>query len=119
MKKRFRVKRNEEFQQIIQEGVKTVTRSFITYRRKATMLTNDRVGISVSKKLGNAVERNKIKRQVRTMVAEATDFRSGFDTVIIVRNRYNERSYQENKKELLKIYETVYNNDVDQPNEGV
>ena len=53
------------------------------------------------------------------MVAEATDFRSGFDTVIIVRNRYNERSYQENKKELLKIYETVYNNDVDQPNEGV
>ena len=119
MKKRFRVKRNEEFQQIIKEGTKIVTKSFIAYRNGARMLTNDRVGISVSKKLGNAVERNRIKRQVRMMVMEITDFHSGFDSVIIVRNRYNERSYEDNKKELLKIYETVYNDDVDQPNEGV
>ena len=102
MKKRFRVKRNEEFQQIIQEGRKIVTKSFIAYRNRAKMLTNDRTGISVSKKLGNAVERNRIKRQVRMMVTELTDFHSGFDCVIIVRNRYNEHTYQENKKELLK-----------------
>ncbi|MBQ9036581.1 MAG: ribonuclease P protein component [Erysipelotrichaceae bacterium] len=115
MKKRYRIKKNEEFQQIIHKGKKVVAKAFIVYYDKSVMLMNDRVGISVSKKLGNAVERNKIKRQVRMMVNEITNFNHGLDIVIIVRNRFNDRSYQENKKELLKVYETVYNNDVDQP----
>lgn len=115
MKKRYRIKKNEEFQQIIHNGKKVVARGFIVYYDKSVMLMNDRVGISVSKKLGNAVERNKIKRQVRMMVNEITNFNHGLDIVIIVRNRFNDRSYQVNKKELLKVYETVYNNDVDQP----
>lgn len=113
MKKRYRIKKNEEFQQIIHNGKKVVARGFIVYYARATMLMNDRVGISVSKKLGNAVERNKIKRQVRMMVNDLTDFSRGLDIVIIVRNRYNDRTFEENKKELLKVYETVYNNDVD------
>ena len=114
MKKRYRIKRNEEFQQIIHKGKKVVARGYIVYYDKAVMLTNDRVGISVGKKLGNAVERNKIKRQVRMMVNELTDFNRGLDIVIIVRNRYNDRTFEENKKELLKVYESVYNSIVDE-----
>ena len=109
MKKRFRVKRNEEFQDIIQKGKSLASRAYVVYYYDSMSVTNDRVGISVGKKLGNAVERNKIKRQVRSMVMDITDFSRGKDTIIIVRKGYCGRSYEDNKKELLKLYEKVYN----------
>ncbi len=109
MKRRYRVRKNEDFQKIIQKRKRQVGVGFIVYHSPQMMITNDRVGISVSKKLGNAVVRNRIKRQVRMMVREITDFHNGFDIVIIVRNGYIGRSWDENKKELLKLYKSVYN----------
>ena len=105
MKKRFRVKRNEEFQQIIQEGVKTVTRSFIAYRRKATMLTNDRVGISVSKKLGNAVWRNRAKRRMRGLCSALSGPFPGYDVIFLARKSVNETDFDKmliNARRALK-----------------
>ena len=113
MKKRYRVRSNQDFQQLFSTGKHKASRNFVVYYGLRRMLTNDRVGISVGKKLGNAVERNRIKRQVRMMVSEITDFSNGFDSVIIVRNHYKKCSYEDNKKELLKLYESVYNNNVD------
>ena len=109
MKKRYRIKRNEEFQDIIQKGKSLASRAFVVYYRDAIFATNDRVGISVGKKVGNAVERNKVKRQVRAMVRDITGFHKGKDTIIIVRKGYQGRSFEDNKKELLKLYESVYN----------
>ena len=109
MKKRFKIKRKEEFQKIIKARKRLVGKGFIVYYSQPLNVSNDRVGISVSKKLGNAVVRNRIKRQVRMMVGEITDFHNGLDVIIIVRNDYLTRSFDENKKELLKLYESVYN----------
>ncbi len=109
MKKRYRVKKNEEFQDIIQKGKSLAGRGFVVYYQDSAMTTNDRVGISVGKKIGNAVERNKVKRQVRAMVRDITDLNRGKDTIIIVRKGYQGRSFEDNKKELLKLYESVYN----------
>ena len=61
-----------------------------------------RVGISVGKKMGNAVVRNKIKRQVRSMVDVCFDFDEDFDTILIVRPRYHQQSFEENLNELKK-----------------
>ncbi len=119
MKKRYRVKSNVDFQKIIEAGHKVVGKSFVLYYDSARMVSNGRVGISVGKKLGNAVERNKVKRQIREMVDEIVDFDRGIDFVILVRSRYHQQDYQENKKELLKLYEKGYNNLVNEPKEGV
>lgn len=114
MKKRFRVKSNEEFQAIITKGKRLAGKGFVIYYAKSAMVTNDRVGISVGKKIGCAVERNKIKRQVRMMVDELVDFHKGIDTVVIVRSSYLDRDFETNKKELSKMYESVYNKVVDE-----
>jgi len=108
MKKEYRVKSNEEFQKIIACGKCKTSRSFVMYYHPAEK-EHDRIGISVGKKIGNAVERNRVKRQVRMMIVESCDFKSGYDYVIIIRSRFLQSDYQNNKKDLSRLYNSVYN----------
>lgn len=54
----------------------------------------------MGKKLGNAVCRNKVKRQLRSMVDEFFTFEEGYDLIIIVRPAFTNKSFEENKKEM-------------------
>ena len=110
MRRRYRVTRNEDFQKIIRQGHSVAGKDFVVYYGLPTAVTNDRAGISVSKKLGNAVVRNKVKRQVRMMISEITDFKRGADLIVIVRKNYLNNDYRTNKNELNKLCEKVYNN---------
>lgn len=105
MKKEFRIKKNEDFQSIIKNRQSVVNQKFVVYYRKNE--EHLRVGISVSKKLGNAVVRNKIKRQVRMMVQEVFDKEKKMDYIIIVRNKYLSNSYEINKKDLEYLYNKI------------
>ncbi len=63
-------------------------------------LDHSRFGISVSKKMGNAVMRNKYKRQIRMML-QGIDFeKCNIDGILIARNKYAIQSFEENKKDL-------------------
>ena len=103
MKKKYRVKNPIEFQHIIHKGSKFANMSFVLYvEEKGTI--SSRIGISLSKKIGNAVERNKIKRQVRMMCQELIDFDTyPKDLIIIVRFGYKNLNYINNKKNLEKL----------------
>ena len=107
MNKRLRIKKNEEFSEIISYRHSKAGKTFIVYyedRKKE----NARVGISVSKKLGNAVVRNRIKRQVREVLRALMDFDSyARDLVVIVRKPYLEQSFSENKNDLEKMLKQV------------
>lgn len=103
MKKKNRVRKAQEFQTIIKNGKKHVNRSFVFY---AMPKADDeaRIGISLSKKIGNAVARNLYKRQVRMMCQELIDFQTlSIDGILIVRFGYKELSYQQNKNNLEKL----------------
>ena len=67
MKKKYVVKHSRDFENIIQNGKCKKNRSFIIHH-KPNDLPFDKYGISVSKKLGNAVFRNKYKRIIRNIV---------------------------------------------------
>ena len=60
MKKEYRVKRSQDFDNIIRKKQSFANRQFVIYYQKNN-LDHMRLGISVSKKLGKAFERNKIK----------------------------------------------------------
>ena len=103
MIKKYRVRKNEDFSYIINKKRKIANSSFVIYydNRKEK---HSRVGISVSKKLGNAVKRNKIKRQVRMMLSNIYDFdHHKYDLIIIVRNNYLEKSFIDNQNSLEKL----------------
>ena len=109
MKKTYRVKRNIDFQAIIKQKKSVASRQFVLYYAKNDF-NHYRAGVSVSKKLGKAVERNKIKRQVREMIYGIFEDQESSDYIVIVRNGYLSKSFDENKRDLAKLRKKVISN---------
>ncbi len=65
--KAFHLRRAGDFHQVYASGVKKHTRGFIIFRRP-NELEHPRLGLSVSRKYGSAVRRNRIKRLIREAV---------------------------------------------------
>ncbi len=63
-------------------------------------------GISVSKKIGNAVTRNKYKRKIRSIISKK-DYKNYFNCIIILRKSALECKYQELEDELLNNLKKV------------
>jgi ribonuclease P protein component len=109
MRKSLRIKNAREFQSIIGKRHFYTNKCFVLYHVSRSD-ANARVGITVSKKLGNAVVRNRIKRQCRMMFQQLMSFNEKFDVICIIRGGYLAQGYHENKKELetllkkIKIY---------------
>lgn len=104
MKKINRVRKSQEFQSLIHTGKKCTNAQFALYYLPKKE-EQARIGITLSKKIGNAVIRNKLKRQVRMMCQELIDFDiCKFDAIIIVRFSYKDLDYASNKKNLEKLF---------------
>ncbi len=106
MKKKNRVKKAQEFQTIIGNRCFESCKSMAVYVKERAE-EETRIGISVSKKMGCAVERNKIKRQLRMMIHECILIHDDLDYIILVRAGFKEQSYQENKKDLERCVKKV------------
>ena len=105
MKKKHRIKKNDEFQAVFQKGKSNANRQFVVYQLDKEEQPNFRIGLSVSKKIGNAVVRNRIKRMVRQAITELKDeIASGKDFVIIARKPCAEMTYEEVKKSLIHVF---------------
>ena len=95
-----RIKKSEEIAATIHKGNSLRLPSFIVHF-KNNNLTYIRVGISASKKLGNAVTRNRVKRQVRAMCDEIVDYNArSLDIVIVVKTQFLEMTFNDNKSQL-------------------
>ena len=77
-----RIKKHNEFQEVIARG-NLVRSKFFSFYILKNELGYTRIGISVPKKSGNAVIRNKIKRQIRAMCARNCDYSKSIDLVFL------------------------------------
>ena len=103
MKKKYIVKESRNFEKIIKSGKCYKNKSFVIYSMENS-LKYDKFGISVSKKLGNAVFRNKYKRKIRSIIDNyKKNYNNGKDYIIILRKGALEKSYQELSNDFINL----------------
>jgi len=104
MKKAFRIKKNNDFQDVFKKGKSVANRQFVIYILKKEDQEHFRIGLSVSKKIGNAVKRNQIKRYIRQVFHELQDqVDEGKDYVIIARKPTADMDFHEVKSSLEHV----------------
>jgi ribonuclease P protein component len=101
MKRENRVLKHQEFDVIISSTPVTKTQHYVIHWR-LNQSQKSRIGISVSKRNGGAVTRNRIKRQIRAMIAGGYDLSKSIDVIIIVKPSYNPDLYSAEATELLE-----------------
>ena len=100
MNKQFIIKKSDEIAQIVKTGKKTVSKFYIIYNIESDTIFN-KYCVSVSKKLGKAHIRNRIKRRVKDILMKnRIDLKRKY--VIIIRKDAVDASYEELKEILIK-----------------
>ncbi len=105
MKKINILKDSKDFDRIINKYKSYKYKDYIIYLEKNT---NDvyKFGLSVGKKIGNAVRRNKVKRQIRSIISEK-DYQNGFNCIIIVGRGINDKSFSQMRENLSIALESL------------
>lgn len=104
MKKTFRVKDNKEFQMIFKKGKSFANRQLVIYYLNKQGQSHFRVGLSVGKKIGNAVIRNRIKRYLRQAFQNLEgQLSTEYDIIIIARQPTKNMTFKEIESSLLHL----------------
>jgi ribonuclease P protein component len=86
MEKEYRLRKKDDFGRVYREGRSVANRELVLYYLPNQAVSHFRLGVSVSKKVGRAVLRNRLKRLVKEAVrTERERIKAGYDLVVIVR----------------------------------
>lgn len=99
MKKINRLLDNKDFTSVLNKGKKTKVEGYLVAVRP-NKEGHARIGISVSKKVGKAVMRVRVRRQIRAMIATFGIYSLHYDVVIIPNASFLRQSYEQNLKNL-------------------
>lgn len=101
--KRLRISKNREFREIYKHGKNIANKDFVLYQKK-NEFNRTRIGIAVSKIVGNAVKRNRIKRLIREIYRkELPHIKSGYDIILIARKPIKEKSFHSIEKTFIDV----------------
>lgn len=115
MKKLYRIKKNTEIEKLVRLKISFGNKNFAIYRKNSINETSYfRFCVSVSKKYGDAVHRNKMKRRVREIIRKNKDRILPYDFLIVCKPTSSTMNFEEinsnilyllKKHKLLKINE--------------
>lgn len=107
----YKLKKNVEFRTVYRRGKSFANRILVLYiyknrynKDKENNLYN-KVGISVSKKVGNSVVRSRSKRLIsESYRLNDSDLPTGYDFVFVARGALKDKSYQEVESAVLHLF---------------
>lgn len=96
--------KREDFQKVYQKGKSCANRLLVMYQIKRDDEGENRIGISVSKKVGNSIVRHRVKRLIKeSWRLHKDEFYCGYDIVIIARTTAKGKSFKEMESALIHI----------------
>ena len=105
VQKQYRLAKRKDFGKVYKLGRSAANRQFVVYSLANPQTETMRVGVSVSKKLGGAVVRNRLRRRVKEIVRlNAHRIVPGYDLVVIVRKPVLDQSYAEMENSLKHVF---------------
>lgn len=103
MKRYEMVKSHEEFNEIINKGKKLSNKYMIVFFLPK-IFEKPNFGIAVGKKIGNAVVRNKLKRQFRAIIDNHRFlFKNNYNYIIMIKREANNATFDCLEKELVNL----------------
>jgi ribonuclease P protein component len=105
-----RLLRSSEFQRVTRCGKRAAARYFVVIAAPSEQpgAQRQRLGVTVSRRVGNAVIRNRVKRRIREWFREAREgLGPGIDVVVIARKGASELSTAETAVALGSLMEAV------------
>ena len=93
------IKENSDFKRLYYRGKSVVRKNVVLYYRKNSFSYN-RLGITVSPKVGNAVTRNRIRRLLKENYRLLQGLSEGYDIVLVARTRAAKADFLSFKKDL-------------------
>ena len=97
------LKKNEDFKRVFDEKKSCANKYLILYYRENELDVN-RLGIQVSKKVGNSVVRHRLTRLIReSFRLNESSFKHGLDLVVIARSDAKGKTYKEIEDALLHL----------------
>ncbi len=104
MQKQFRLRDKRDFSRVYRHGKSVANYQFVLYINRNSRIEQFRLGISASKKIGNAVVRNRVRRLVKEIIRlHPEKMTNQHDVVVIVRKSAVEMSFEEMKKSLFHV----------------
>ena len=95
------LKKNKDFQNVYKHGISYANKYLVMYVLD-NKTSQNRLGISVSKKVGNSIVRHRLTRLIRESYRLQEDrFKCGFDIVVIARIGAKGKSYKEIDSAML------------------
>lgn len=104
MKKKYIIKNKREIDSLFKNSIKKGDPYFSIFLKDDGTNVNFRFSLSIGKKFGNAVTRNKIKRQLRSIVRENKDLiKKSSNFVIVIKKIANTLSYEEINNKIVNL----------------
>ncbi|QQY79761.1 ribonuclease P protein component [Keratinibaculum paraultunense] len=103
MKKKYRLRSNEDFKKVYRNGKNYWNRNIVLYVME-NELNYTRIGFSVTKKIGNSVVRNRVKRRMREICRLNFDnIKDGYDIILIPKKNVVDIGHNELESAILHV----------------
>lgn len=106
MKKIEIIRKSKEFEKIIKKGKNYKNDYFIIFVLKKAE-KKPRMGIAIPKNIGKAAKRNKIKRQVKSIIDKKIIALINNDCIILVKKEILNLKYIEKEKNLITLFNLI------------
>ncbi len=99
------LKKKKDFDKVFKNG-KSIASKYLVFYWNPNNKDKNRYGFSISKRIGKAVVRNKLKRRLKEIIRRDVESicNRGYDIIIIARNPVNDLDFHGIKKDLLRLF---------------